>query len=377
MELFKTIEANEEKYLDFLCRICAFEARAIHKDTLDAMADYIATFAEAEGFQVTRSPMELCGDFLTIDINEGAPKGCMFLNHMDTVHEKGTFGEDPVHICEDRIVAPGVIDCKSGIAVALLCMKALLENNVQKHIRLILTSDEEITNRLGGEKEVRFIQQSAAGFPYAINCEPAEGNYAVVARKGILTYRLDIQGVGGHSGKHYFTCKNAILEAAHKIVALHGKSVPGGTSYSCNIIQAGNVVNVIPDQCTLSLDIRAVTVADLEIAKQTVEQIAQTAFVPGTTCRATLLTCRPPMEKQPQTLELLDRINAVCQRHGFETLTPSESGGGSDSCYTQAAGITSLCGMGGIGGSIHTTEEFLIKDSVALRAKILASFLQE
>ena len=76
-------------------------------------------------------------------------------------------------------------------------------------------------------------------------------------------------------------------------------------------------------------------------------------------------------------MALLEKLNAVCRRHGFGLLTPIESGGGSDSCYTQAAGITSICGMGGIGGSIHTTEEFLIKDSVALRAKLLASFLQE
>ena len=140
--------------------------------------------------------------------------------HMDTVHEKGIFGEEPVHVFPHRITGPGVIDCKGGITIALLSMKALLEGGYPKHLRLILTSDEEISNVLGGEEEIRFIRENALGFPYAVNCETAEGDEVVIARKGILNYRLNIKGVGGHSGKHYFSCKNAILEGAHKIISL-------------------------------------------------------------------------------------------------------------------------------------------------------------
>ena len=262
-----------------------------------------------------------------------------------------------------------------GIAIALLCMKALLDNGFKKHVRLILTSDEEISNVLGGPQEIRFIQASAAGFPCAINCETAENDEVVIARKAILKYRLDIHGASGHSGKHYFNSKNAILEAAHKIIALHEKSIPGGTTYSCNIIQGGKVLNIIPDSCSISLDIRAVTVEDMENARKTVEQIAQTAFIPGTSCDVTLLSTRPPMEKRPQTLALLNKLLDVCHKYQLGTLSPLEAGGGSDSCYTQAAGIPSICGMGASGGKQHTPNEFLNIESVPLRAKILTSFL--
>ncbi|MBR5536651.1 MAG: M20/M25/M40 family metallo-hydrolase [Clostridia bacterium] len=376
-QIFRTVDGSTERYMDFLCRICSYEARAYDKETIDRMVDDIAAFARDEGFQVTRTPMEACGDFLTVEINRGAPKGCLFQAHMDTVHEKGVFGQPPVRVYEDRVTGPGVIDCKGGIAIALLCMKALLDNGFDRHVRLILTSDEEISNILGGEKEIRFIQDSAAGFPCAINCETAERDEVVIARKAILKYRLDVKGVSGHSGKHYFTSRNAILEAAHKIVALHEKSVPGGTTYSCNIIQGGKVLNVIPDHCSISLDIRAVSVKDMETAMETVERIAQTAFVPGTSCEVTLLSTRPPMEKQPQTLALLEKLLQVCRDHDLGTLTPMEAGGGSDSCYTQAAGVTSICGMGASGGLQHTPREFLNKASIPLRAKILAGFLKE
>ena len=374
---FDYIEANAQRYIDFLCRICAFEARAYDKETIDSMVDYIISFAQAEGFTVTRKPMEKCGDFLTVEINPGAEKGCMFHAHMDTVHEKGVFGEPAVRILEDRITGPGVIDCKGGIAIGFLCMKALLENGCKKHVRMILTSDEEISNILGGEEEIRFIQDSAQGFPCAINCETAERDEVVIARKAILKYRLDIQGVSGHAGKHYFTAKNAIEEAAHKIIALHSKSVEGGTTYSCNIISGGSVLNIIPDKCSVSIDIRAVTVADMEIATREVETVANTAFVPGTSCQVTLLSKRPPMEHSEKTMQILERLLKVCHKYDLGTLTPFESGGGSDSCYTQMAGVPSICGMGASGGRQHTPHEFLNPASIPLRAKILAGFVQE
>ena len=373
-QIFKTIENNTDKYIDFLCDICSFEARAYDKETIDRMVDYISEFAKGEGLEVSRFPMEKCGDFLTIEINPGAEKAVLLMAHMDTVHDKGVFGQPAVRREGDQIFGPGVIDCKGGIAIALLSMKALLESGFDGHVRLILTSDEEITNSLGGEKEIRFIQDSALGFPYAINCETAEGDQVVISRKGSMKYRLDVHGVSGHSGKRYFECKNAILEAAHKIIALEKSSAPDGTTYSCNIIEGGKVFNIIPDRCSISVDIRAKTVGEMERAMKTVEQIAQTSYISGTSCDAVLLSARSPMEKRTETEELLKKLLCVCEKYHLGTLTPLESGGASDSCYTQAAGITSICGMGASGGFQHTTKEYLNKASIPLRAKILAGF---
>jgi glutamate carboxypeptidase len=81
------------------------------------------------------------------------------------------------------------------------------------------------------------------------------------------------------------------------------------------------------------------------------------------------------MEKHPQTFALLDKLLGICHKYNLGTLTPIEAGGGSDSCYTQAAGIPSLCGMGASGGLQHTPNEFLTIASIPLRAKILAGFL--
>lgn len=376
-QLEKTILDHFEKYVHFLCDICSFEARATDKQTIDRMIDHIAAFAVVEGFQTTRTSMTQCGDFLSIDMNEGAEKGCVFMAHTDTVHEKGVFGETPVTRLEDRIIAPGVIDCKGGIAIALLAMKALRKNGYKKHLRLLLTSDEEISNILGGQKELDYFRDKCAGFPYAINCETSENDEVVISRKGILKYRIDIQGIGGHSGIHYFDCKNAIEEAAHKIIALHEKSRPGGITYSCNIIQGGAVPNIIPDRCTVTVDIRVPRHKDMEEAARAVAEVAETSFLGGTSAVVTPISKRPPMEKNPDTMELFEKLLCICRKYGLGSLTPVESGGGSDSCYTQAAGIPSICGMGACGEFCHTNKEYATIESLSVRAKLLALFLRE
>ena len=374
---FDTIGALTEKYTDFLCRICAFEAKAADKATINAMLDYITDFAAGEGFFVTRTAMEPCADFLCIDLNAGAQKGCAFLAHTDTVHEKGAFGPNPVTRTQDKIVAPGCIDCKGGIAIALLAMKALKENGYDKHLRLVLTSDEEVSNALGGEAEIAYFAQTCAGFPYAINCETTENDEVVISRKGILKYKIDITGIGGHSGIHYFECKNAIEEAAHKILAFRGKSRMGGVTYSCNIVHGGTFPNIIPDACSVTVDVRVPRYADMEQAEETIAKIAGTSYLGDTRSVLTCLSKRPPMEKNDKTMALFARLLEVCGKYNLGSLTPIESGGGSDSCYTQAAGIPSICGMGGCGEFCHTNKEYIRIESIPLRAKIISVFLAE
>ena len=375
--IFQTVDMYLTKYVDFLCEICSFEAKANNKQTIDAMMDYITDFAQSEGFRVTRTPMDNCGDFLTIDLNEGSEKGCAFLAHTDTVHEKGIFGKNPVTRLEDRIIAPGAIDCKGGIAIALLTMKALQRQGYGKHLRLLLTSDEEVSNILGGQAELDFFTSSCADFSYAINCETSEKDEVVISRKGILKCRIDIRGIGGHSGIHYFQCKNAIAEAAHKIIALEGQSRPGGITYSCNLIQGGILPNIIPDSCSVTVDVRVPRHADIEIAENTLREIAETSYIGGTSATLVPISKRPPMEKNPATDTLFNQLLEVCHRYGLGSLTPVESGGGSDSCYTQAAGIPSICGMGGCGEFCHTSREYILTESIPLRSKILAAFLAE
>ncbi len=374
---FQLIEAQSDRFVEFLSRICTFETPSADKKAVDAMVDYIADFAAGLGLSVRRTPFDACGDFLTIDLNEGAPKHSVFLAHMDTVHEKGRFGYPAVRMEGDRMIGPGTIDCKGGIAVALLVLKALRESDYQQHARLILTSDEEISNVLGGEREQEFFRESVAGFRYALNCEVAERNEVVVSRKGIMRYEIEVQGRGGHAGINYFDCKNAVLESAKKIVELESHSHPERCTYSCNVIHARSVSNVIPDRCTFTVDVRVIARKDMEAADRFVREVGEKSFIGGTTARVTRLGMRPPMEKREETQQLFEALDRISQRLGYGELVAVSSGGGSDSAYTQAAGVTSLCGLGPCGEFCHTDREYVNIKTIAKRAKMLTALLCE
>ncbi len=371
--VFREIEKEEAKYIKFWEDICNIETVSNDKEALDGLADFIQEFVLAEGFSVHRTPFEKCGDFLTIDMNEGAEKGYMFLAHMDTVHVKGKFGYPPVKINGNKMIGPGVIDCKGGIAVALLVMKSLKVLGYEKHLRLMLTSDEEISNSLGGEKEIEFIKNTTVGFKGAFNCEVARKGEVVVSRKGILRIRIHIIGKPSHAGIDYFSGVSAIREAAYKLVDLETRSKEGATTYNCGIIQGGDMYNIVPAKCTMSVDVRVNSIEDMEAAYKIVEEVTAKSFVEGSKAELEVVSKRMPMMRTKETNELFEKLRKASLANGLGDLIPIESGGGSDSAYTQLAGVPSVCAVGTCGDYCHTVNEYAEIDSMTKRAKLLAA----
>ena len=376
-ELFSVIGSNLEKYTEFLKDICCFETPTREKQDVDKMVDFISDFAKSEGFSVKRTRFEKCGDFLTVDINEGNEKGHVFLAHMDTVHKKGAFGYPPAKYDGEKLIGPGTIDCKGGIAISLLAMKALMECGFEKHTRLILTSDEEISNVLGGQAEMDFFESTTKGFKSALNCETTRGNEVVVSRKGIIRLEMEIHGKGGHSGIDYFNCKSAVREAAYKIVELEKNSKVGGTTYNCGVINGGTVANIIPEKCNLIVDVRVVDLESFDGAFEFVKKIAETDFTGGTSTELRLVSRRLPMMYNDDTRKLFDKMQKISLKYDLGELVPEMSGGGSDSAYTQKFGVPSLCGLGGSGDFFHTDKEYINLYSIEQRAKLLSAFCAE
>ena len=184
-------------------------------------------------------------------------------------------------------------------------------------------------------------------------------------------------GKGGHSGQRYFECKNAVLETAHKIIALESASKKDSISYSCNVIHGGAAPNAIPDECQFIVDIRSATQAGMQEAENYVQQITAKSFIGETSATATLLSKRPPMERREETMALFHRLNALSRQYGLGELTAVESGGGSDSAYTQLAGVPSICAVGATGEHCHTVREYANISSLTNRAKLLVAAVLE
>jgi len=373
MDIFGYIEKNKDRYLDFWSKLCSLEGNSHDKDSVNAAVDFIEEFAVSEGFSAKRYAFGEAADYIVIEANPTGEKGHIYIAHSDTVFDKGAFGEEAVRIADGRIYGPGVIDCKGGIAVALLSMKALCECGYDKLLRLIITSDEEIDNSLAGEDGIELIKNMSAGFKSAFCCEVGVDGEVLVSRSGIIRVTVNVCGKASHSGIAYFDGVNAIGEAAEKIIRIQKSSRHGGITYSCNIISGGERINIIAPSCSFQVDIRVKTPAERDEALSIIEEIVNTDYSGGTHSSFTIDSVRMPMEMTDGNVALYEKIKETALLYELENIRDyTASGGGSDAAYSVIAGVPTVCGMGTTGDFCHTSHEYSDISSLQRRAKLIS-----
>ncbi len=373
MSVFDYIEKNKDRYIDFWVKICGIQGNSHNKCGVNLVVDYIEEFAVSEGFSCKRYSFADAADYIIINANPDGEKGHVYIAHSDTVFDKGAFGDETVKISEGKIYGPGVIDCKGGIAVALLSMKALCESGYDKLLRLIITSDEEVDNSLAKDKGIELIKAMSAGFKSAFCCEVGRAGEILVARSGIIRVTIDVRGKASHSGIDYFAGVNAIEEAAQKIIRIQQSSERDGITYSCNLITGGERINIVAPKCSFQVDIRVKCTEDKEKALSIIKEIVSSDYVGGTHSTLTIDSERMPMEKTKGNIALFENIKKVSKEYKIEEIEDySTSGGGSDAAYSVIAGVPTVCGIGATGDFCHTTGEYADIDSLEKRAKLIS-----
>ena len=188
-KVFACVSAREKEYLDFLKGMIELDSYTPDKADVDAVGDYIRTFAEAHGFDVKVVPFERAGNGLLITCNQDAPMlPVTFTGHLDTVHPRGTFEEPLFREADGKFFGPGVQDMKGGIVVGMLAMQALLDAGYRdRPLKLVLIGDEELSEGLSGEPGKDFIRDNAHGSAAAITLEGTGDEARItVGRKGSI-----------------------------------------------------------------------------------------------------------------------------------------------------------------------------------------------
>lgn len=368
-----TMERLTPVYLAFLRRIARMETPGENKDALDTMAGFIRDFAVERGFAVERIPFPATGDFLHIRL-PGAPEEqpVLLMAHMDTVHAIGAFGPEVIREEDNWLCGPGVLDCKGGIATALMTMETLRESGCRRGVSLLLTSDEEISGRLSGEAGFALMRKYAAEACAVFNCEAGKEGELTVGRKGIVRLRVDVNGIAAHAGNAYFNGASAIREAASQILQIESGSSEDGCTFNCGVIHGGTTPNTVPGHCSFVVDIRAMKEHTLNEGVERVKCLAETVSVPGTSCTVTVVSSRPPMEHREANDALLEKINRSARAIGQEPLRPIVRGGGTDAAYTVQAGAPTVCSCGMVGTGEHTLRERVDMSSLAPRVALLS-----
>lgn len=275
----------------------------------------------------------------------------VYICHMDTV----TLGDgwnpdiDPLGALErDGVLyGRGACDMKGGLACAISALFSLL-GAIAEHgalprrgFALICTVDEEDQMR-GAEAAIK------AGWvgtdEWVLDTEPTDGQIQV-AHKGRTWFELTMNGVTAHASQPWQGA-DAIAAMAEAICSIRREfnELPvhdelGPSTVTFGQIEGGYQPYVVPDTCTVWIDMRLVPPTDTQAARAIVERAIARAeeAVPGCTGSFAITGDRPAIERDPAS-----PLVAALQRASADTCgTPAEVGFFTG--YTDAAVIAGRC----------------------------------
>ncbi|MGH2596752.1 MAG: M20 family metallopeptidase [Actinomycetota bacterium] len=348
---------------------------------VNEIADLCERRFQANGWEVERRQHQpgdgddpQLGDLLIGRLRGAGGPDVLLVGHMDTVFDEGTVEERPFRIEGDIARGPGVSDMKGGLLTGFFAIEALQKAGYDGHgtITYVCNPDEEI----GSPFSRPVIRELAPQHDAALVLEGARANGDIVsARKGITDYRIVFKGRAAHAGVEPEKGRNAVLDAAHAIVALQGLNDRWpGVTVNVGVVHGGTRTNVVAERCELQVDLRSPELAALEAAEAEIERICAEHVVPDVTTEVIGQGWHRPMEKKEGAARLVEIAVSVAGELGFP-LHDAATGGASDANTTSAAGTPTIDGLGPVGGDDHAPAEWLDLTSIVPRIALLAGII--
>ncbi|MDR1755557.1 MAG: M20 family metallo-hydrolase [Culturomica sp.] len=177
--------------------------------------------------------------------------------HIDTVKPNGAWETDPFLPVErdGKLYGLGSNDT-GGSIVSMMAAFLRLERTEQPFNLICLASAEEENTGKGG---IQSVVEELSPVALALIGEPT-GMHAAIAEKGLMVLDCTAQGKSGHAAREEGI--NAIYEALPDIDWFRNhrfeKESPllGRVKMSVTGIRAGSLHNVVPAECTFTVDIR-------------------------------------------------------------------------------------------------------------------------
>jgi succinyl-diaminopimelate desuccinylase len=207
---------------------------------------------------------------VVISLGDPAAGQTIVMNgHLDTVPVSDlvawrTGPYDPT-VSEDgkKLIGRGASDMKSSVAVMLHVLEVLKDAPLRGCLQTHVVSDEETGGALGTAFLIEEISAGRLSRPDFCLIGEKSDLKVRTAERGLLAVNVTCLGRASHTAAARVTGINAIAKAAKAILALE-KDIDrfhpavGKPVISVNSIQAGVAHNVVPGECTFSVDRRLI-----------------------------------------------------------------------------------------------------------------------
>jgi glutamate carboxypeptidase len=374
---------------DQLQRFCAINSGTSHLAGLSTMAQTLeAAFSPiADKSYIKKLPpihsmsmegtstITSCGDALLLQKRPELARRILLSGHMDTVYDQDHAFQHLTYINDNHLNGPGVTDMKGGLVVMLHALSVFEQSDAAKLMGwdVLINADEEI----GSLASAALFDELAPTVQAALVYEPTMTPSGLFAknRKGSGKLTLIATGKTAHAGRAFDQGRNAICYLAQAITAIHAlNDQHEHVTINVGKIAGGDALNVVPDKAVAQLDIRIEYPEEEFWVRNAIESIIQKLQHPDYSLTLHGHFARPVKRVCEGTKRLFHRVQTIGKQLGL-SLDWKDSGGCCDGNNLAAHGLPVLDSLGVRGGNIHTSEEYILLDSLPERAALSALLL--
>jgi len=379
------LKARTPEMIALLKKLVETESPTNDKKAVDRVGAILAEASRNLGAHLVFHPQEKRGDHIVAKWGRPHPQslprgeretkgGILLLGHMDTVFPLGTLKTMPFYEKDGKVFGPGVLDMKAGLVIGLSAIAALQEAGKmpKRPVTFLFTSDEEV----GSQTSRSLIEEIAAGADLVLVLEAAllDGSLKTW-RKGVGDFTVRTHGRAAHAGGAHAEGRNAIEEMAHQNLAIQEMTdYEKETTLNVGEICGGTTRNVVPEFAEIAIDLRVLQPGEYERVEK--EMHALRPVLDGTSLEVIGELNRPPMPFDEQMQRTFAKAQKIARNIGMD-LKAGGTGGASDANFVSPLGIPVLDGLGAVGEGLHSSREFLFKESLAEKARLLAALIRE
>jgi succinyl-diaminopimelate desuccinylase len=306
-----------------------------------------------------------------------------FNSHMDTVPvgETGKWSHDPFggEIVGGMLYGRGSADAKGCGAAMLMAARALEKAGIRLSggLDVAIVSDEET----GGSMGTQYLLEQGTLKPDAAIIGEITSNQVAIAEKGMLVFVLTTGGRTAHAStpwegvsaiSHMAKLMCAIEETLGESFAGRRHPLTPPPSFNFGIIEGGVAINVVPDECRLTMDRRTLPGESLEEAEREIENIIERLKREDSTFEAdcSVLYRANSFETRANS-EFVASVTRVCDRMGLKS-EPIGYQQVSDGRFFAERGIPTVLVGPGTAELAHTPDEHVPVAAVIEAVKLYA-----
>lgn len=315
----------------------------------------------------------------------GMPR-LIFYTHIDTVPAQGWDAVIP-RVDQDRVYGRGAADMKGAIVALLLGLHMVKDRQLKYDTSVMVTTDEETSQA----SQIRYLGDMLQPLPeaYFFSLDSSFG-YVCIASLGVVQMDVRVKGKSVHSAMAHLgrnavekasPVLNALLELKDK-VARRRSAVPVNPAtgltvmeprLNINMIRGGLKVNIVPDECVISIDRRLIPEEDAKEAEtELIQTLSSVEGVEWEIADVVTVPTIPPLQDP-----VVDELAGVLREVTGQGNAYGEMGSGDFGPVVRLEWGAKLFGLGVIRAdcNIHGKDEFVYRSDIEDLALIISRFV--